>query len=136
MSETITRDVENCTRCGEVHEGVEYARISNPPEWVNWWAPCPKTGEPILLAYDPDRQQQTFAEVCVDALEKSIGEAHRAASGLSLAASEKLAGSVSLGHLDMLFSALNTADDEATGLREQVAGEGEPEQCNEFEAPE
>lgn len=123
-SETMTRDVESCTRCGEAHEGVEYAPISNAPEWVNWWASCPKTGEPMLLSYDPDREQQTFAEACVDSLEKSIGEARSAASGLSLAAREKLAGQVMPGDLGELEAALNTAEEEVATLRRGVSVEG------------
>ena len=51
-------------------------------------APYLTTGQPMLLKYDPDCQQQTLAKACVYELEKAIGTAKSATSGLSLAAWE------------------------------------------------
>lgn len=124
MTETVKRNVESCTRCGQAHEAVEYRPLSNPPDWISHWAPCPKTGEPMLLSYDPDAEQQTFAEACVDSLEKSIGEAKGAANGLSMAAWEKLADQVMPGDLGELEAALNAAEEEAATLRRGVSAEG------------
>lgn len=49
-------NITNCTRCGGEHKEVEFKRLTNSIEnsdgtlWTHW-APCPITGEPILMRY-------------------------------------------------------------------------------------
>jgi hypothetical protein len=53
---TQTQSVRSCSRCGGDHEGVSFRPFVQPvapPEldfaWT-YWATCPTTGDPILLA--------------------------------------------------------------------------------------
>lgn len=65
----IVRAIEDCARCGGTHDGVEFqalgrpievgatptlVRAVNPIPTLTHWAPCPTTGEPILMAVFPD----------------------------------------------------------------------------------
>lgn len=49
--------VKSCARCGHDHNEVEFQALRAPitadsgdAEWTHW-APCPVTGEPILLKF-------------------------------------------------------------------------------------
>jgi hypothetical protein len=41
--------MKRCARCGQDHGPIDFDRFINPPPNVTHWAPCPATGEPILL---------------------------------------------------------------------------------------
>lgn len=45
----IEAGVVNCARCGGLHDGVVFVPFNRPPDEISHWAPCPKTGEPILF---------------------------------------------------------------------------------------
>jgi len=45
----VTTTVTNCARCGGVHEKLVFAVLKQPAGEDTHWAPCPATGEPILL---------------------------------------------------------------------------------------
>jgi hypothetical protein len=50
ISDRIDVDVKHCARCGaKVHPGVKFQKLRRPAKEFNWWASCPKTGEPILM---------------------------------------------------------------------------------------
>ena len=47
-------DVRRCARCGaKEHKQLEFQRLRRPAKDFNWWAPCPETGEPILMRILP-----------------------------------------------------------------------------------
>lgn len=41
--------IRGCPRCKKTHADVEFQRFRIPAKEYQWWAPCPKTGEPILI---------------------------------------------------------------------------------------
>ena len=45
MNVTITK----CARCGETHPDLVFRPFTVPNPTYDYWAPCPKTQEPILL---------------------------------------------------------------------------------------
>ena len=50
VADHFTTDVHHCPRCGaKVHEGVDFQALRRPAKDFQWWAPCPDTGEPMLL---------------------------------------------------------------------------------------
>lgn len=42
-------DVGKCARCGHDHADVEFFLFARPPPDASYWAPCPETGDPILM---------------------------------------------------------------------------------------
>lgn len=57
--EPVTVDMNGCARCGEGHGPVTFLPLTNPVELdgdvvLTHWAPCTRTGEPILLRIVPD----------------------------------------------------------------------------------
>lgn len=46
---TVVRDVVGCARCGKSHT-IEFRPLSGEIGAYRWWAMCPETGEPILMA--------------------------------------------------------------------------------------
>jgi hypothetical protein len=56
----LSSGLANCARCGGDHpDRLEWRRFGRPVviderTWFSHWAPCPSTGEPILL-----QQQKT-----------------------------------------------------------------------------
>lgn len=46
----IVITVRLCARCDQTHENLEFKRFTKPPPLFGAWAPCPTTGEPILLS--------------------------------------------------------------------------------------
>lgn len=53
-ADVIVQDQVGCARCdGDGHPGMEYLKLQRPivvGEYeFSHWAPCPTTGEPILL---------------------------------------------------------------------------------------
>lgn len=52
----VTMDVNGCARCGTGHKEIGFRRFTNPllapgAAAMTHWAPCPKTGEPILMRF-------------------------------------------------------------------------------------
>jgi hypothetical protein len=53
----IVNQIAGCARCGETHADLSFALLQRPIEehfvgnrvQYTHWAPCPKTGEPVLL---------------------------------------------------------------------------------------
>lgn len=41
--------VRDCARCGKLHTMLEFQRLRRPARDYGWWAPCPTTGEPVLM---------------------------------------------------------------------------------------
>jgi hypothetical protein len=56
----MTQDVKRCSRCGGNHTALVFKKFDRPvapadltsTSWSHW-APCPATGEPILLSVSP-----------------------------------------------------------------------------------
>ena len=48
MSNLIT-NIGFCARCGKDHVGLSFYKFAKPAGRDTHWAPCPETGEPILL---------------------------------------------------------------------------------------
>jgi len=49
--------VKGCARCGGVHRDLEFYRLGRPAKEFQWWSPCPKTGEPILMNVHPTGEE-------------------------------------------------------------------------------
>lgn len=49
MSSKIPINVRRCARCGAYHTGLEFVALGQPIFEYTHWAPCPTTGEPILM---------------------------------------------------------------------------------------
>lgn len=53
--DTLTIDVNRCARCGHDHQQLAFKKFSRRPylgplgDVLEYWAPCPATGEPILM---------------------------------------------------------------------------------------
>lgn len=46
----LTSGLRACARCGGIHdELLEWKLFQRPPDNYKFWAPCPTTGDPILL---------------------------------------------------------------------------------------
>lgn len=58
------RLISNCARCGENHEHIWFSRFTRPIVCDgmvnNYWAMCPVTREPIIMAMQSEQQ---FGEV-------------------------------------------------------------------------
>lgn len=52
--------IQNCSRCGEAHEHLWFSRFTRPimvDGLVNgYWAMCPVTLEPIIMAMSTDQE--------------------------------------------------------------------------------
>jgi hypothetical protein len=48
-AKTFVTDVRKCARCGGNHRKVTFRPFARPPAVASLWAPCPRSGEPILL---------------------------------------------------------------------------------------
>ena len=46
---TVVRDVVGCARCGK-HHTMEFRPLAGETGAYRWWALCPETGEPVLMA--------------------------------------------------------------------------------------
>lgn len=48
--------LEGCARCGGVHKNLTFSRMARPVQNedgdLQFWAPCPANGDPILLHMD------------------------------------------------------------------------------------
>ena len=44
-------NIKNCARCGGYHDNVKFVEFARAPrvDRYSHYAPCPKTGEPILM---------------------------------------------------------------------------------------
>lgn len=43
-------DVRGCQRCGQYHLRLAFAPLANAVDDFQWWAACPVTKQPILMA--------------------------------------------------------------------------------------
>jgi len=46
----MTLDVRRCARCHGDHPGLVFSLLRNPPQEFGYYATCPTSGQPILLA--------------------------------------------------------------------------------------
>lgn len=57
---TVKR-IQNCARCGGVHEHIWFSRFTRPiiadGMVNNYWAICPDTREPIIMAAANEQEQ-------------------------------------------------------------------------------
>lgn len=58
--ETYSYHSDDCPRCGNMHQDVVVTALYRPildhesgMEWA-WWAVCPMTGDPVLIANRPE----------------------------------------------------------------------------------
>jgi hypothetical protein len=59
----ITVDVKRCARCGEDHQKVVFKKLTRPGPRHQYWAPCPKNQEPIMMrVVEMDTAQAKDAE--------------------------------------------------------------------------
>jgi hypothetical protein len=56
--ETMMQDIGRCARCGADHADVEFMKLGRPAKEFGWWAPCPLTGEPILLRIKDEKEER------------------------------------------------------------------------------
>lgn len=62
---TLTADVAGCARCGGTHRGLVFRRMARPLAYpdelgaLTHFAPCPVTGDPVLLGTTPDAPTHT-----------------------------------------------------------------------------
>lgn len=58
---TLITNISNCARCGGEHERISISKLTRPVECelgiFNYWAPCPASGEPILVSVESDEQE-------------------------------------------------------------------------------
>lgn len=56
-SKAITTTVNSCQRCGWDHYDHQFEPLANPADEWTHWAPCPVTGQPVLLStsLQPDK---------------------------------------------------------------------------------
>lgn len=54
-------NVLRCPRCGESHGLNIFEPLEAGPAGVTHWAPCPATGQPVLLAWQSARPAQPNA---------------------------------------------------------------------------
>ena len=57
--EAFKIDIQHCARCEGNHADLEFTRLRLPVKagacvMYEYWAPCPTTGEPIMLALSDD----------------------------------------------------------------------------------
>lgn len=55
LKRSAPHDVKRCARCGKDHTKLVFVEFSGEPIFIaeqpyNWFATCPETGDPILLA--------------------------------------------------------------------------------------
>lgn len=61
----LTSSIADCARCGNEHLDLEFAELVRPIELaqragggyaikITHWAPCPMTGEPVLMRFSPE----------------------------------------------------------------------------------
>lgn len=43
------KSLKACARCGGNHRNLVFKQLRRPIDLDNFWAPCPKTREPLLL---------------------------------------------------------------------------------------
>jgi hypothetical protein len=51
--------LENCARCNESHENLEFHQFTNPVRDLTHWTLCPITKEPILMRVILDDEPKT-----------------------------------------------------------------------------
>jgi len=52
VSDTARVDLIECARCGLPHRHLVVSRLGRPCLEYTHWAPCPVTGEPVLVRFD------------------------------------------------------------------------------------
>ncbi len=45
----VIKRIGFCARCGNNHRNLKFKQLRRPIGMDNFWAACPRTGEPILL---------------------------------------------------------------------------------------
>ena len=61
MSETRTREIDYCSRCGEDHREIVFHKFKENPiscdgDDFTYWGWCPNLLEPIILRVDEDEE--------------------------------------------------------------------------------
>lgn len=76
--EPLTTDVKRCQRCGQDHDGMTFQPLDNATGAYRWWAPCPTTGQPVMLSVrrlakpkGPPRTDYTREEL-IDVCERGV----------------------------------------------------------------
>lgn len=71
MSATTRVTVAPCGRCGGNHRDLAFEPLNAPPAGYTHWAPCPATGQPLLVRHT--RRSATMAnELVGDALAQAF----------------------------------------------------------------
>lgn len=57
------KHIENCARCGETHENIWFSKFTRPiiddcGVISNYWAICPVTREPIVMAMAREQEPE------------------------------------------------------------------------------
>lgn len=67
--EIYISDIDGCARCGQNHDHLEFSRFRDPVQVglgakLTHWAPCPETGEPILMRIidQPEEVSEAWTE--------------------------------------------------------------------------
>lgn len=66
-------DIKKCQRCGKNHDALVFWELTNPADNYKYWALCPATDEPVMLAVFPDRPDQPIPQAWTPSLFEWIG---------------------------------------------------------------
>lgn len=58
----VKTPVRNCARCGGNHD-LAFQPLTNPPASYTHWAPCPTSGQPILMRVEDDLASEVTGTV-------------------------------------------------------------------------
>lgn len=48
-----TTTLDSCSRCGQMHEDIEFSPLNNPSDEWMFYALCPNTSQPVLGTLAP-----------------------------------------------------------------------------------
>lgn len=66
-------NVNQCQRCGNDHPAMVFWELTNPADNYKYWALCPVTDEPVMLAVYPDRPEVPIPQQWTPSLFQWIG---------------------------------------------------------------